>query len=152
MFPLSDLTRSLGVRHKGARRVTSVAWWCAWIASSDDRGRIFIHDAIQGEHIATLRGHDKEVNAIEFSKDGSILASGSDDRIVILWRCETFLERVSVGDHLRGHMLGISCVSVNPGSSVCASGCKDGCMRLWSTSSLQRLGNTLFHGSGNPIT
>lgn len=46
---------------------------------------IHIWDAATGELKSTLKGHKGVVRAIAFGKDEKVLASGSDDKTVILW-------------------------------------------------------------------
>ena len=40
------------------------------------------------KEIATLKGHVGSVNSISFNNNGKILASGSDDKKIILWNLE----------------------------------------------------------------
>ena len=40
------------------------------------------------KEITTLIGHVESVNSISFNNNGTILASGSDDRTIILWDLE----------------------------------------------------------------
>ena len=38
------------------------------------------------EHKRTLTGHTDQVDSVAFSLDGKLLATGSDDGTVILWK------------------------------------------------------------------
>ena len=40
------------------------------------------------KEISTLKGHVGSVNSISFNNNGKILASGSDDKKIILWNLE----------------------------------------------------------------
>ncbi|TDA65904.1 MAG: WD40 repeat domain-containing protein [Chloroflexi bacterium] len=48
-------------------------------------GSIRLYEVETGKEISSLEGHAGMVNALEFSPDGSILASGGRDGVVILW-------------------------------------------------------------------
>jgi WD40 repeat protein len=84
-----------------------------------------------GVLISTLTGHTGDVNLVSFSPDGSLLASGSRDRTVKLWR-------VSDGVLIRtiGHASSVVSVSFSPDGSVIASagGWGDGTVQLWRVS------------------
>ena len=45
---------------------------------------VVVIEAGTGE-VTPLRGHTAEVTAVAFSGDGRLLASGSDDRNIIVW-------------------------------------------------------------------
>ena len=57
-----------------------------------------------------LSGHSGCVNCLEWNKDGSILASGSDDIHIMLW--DPFLKR-KLADIDTGHQGNIFSVKVN---------------------------------------
>src|SRR5262249_61742860 len=44
-----------------------------------------VWDAADGRALRTLRGHDRTVNALAVSPDGSWLVTGGDDRTVRVW-------------------------------------------------------------------
>jgi len=75
-------------------------------------------------------GHTGWVYSVAFSPDGSLLASGSDDRTIKLWR-------VSDGSLVRtltGHTGGVTSVVFSPDGSLIASGSLDRTIRLWRVS------------------
>ncbi len=75
----------------------------------------------------TLEGHKDWVHSVSFSPDGQILASGSDDNTIKLWR-------ISDGDlikTLKGHEGGVRSVSFSPDGQILASGSSDKNIKLW---------------------
>jgi len=69
-----------------AMRVGSLAWNEHILTSGSKDGGILHHDVRAREHVvATLKGHEQEVCGLEWSPDGSQLASGSNDNTVNIW-------------------------------------------------------------------
>ncbi|MEM4723487.1 MAG: serine/threonine-protein kinase [Candidatus Hadarchaeum sp.] len=78
----------------------------------------------------TLKGHIDWVRSVTFSPDGKILASGSDDKTIKLWR-------VSDGSLIRtieGHTDWVRSVTFSPDGQILASGSKDTTIKLWRVS------------------
>ena len=62
-----------------------------------------------------LRGHDKEVTSIAFSRDGKMLASGSYDKTIRLWDTSTWK---AIGEPLTGHEQAVTCIAFSPDSKT----------------------------------
>ncbi|MET0829497.1 MAG: TIR domain-containing protein [Microbacterium sp.] len=84
-------------------------------------------------HIARQQfTHLESANAIAFSADGTVLASGSSDKTVRLWDVATGEQK---GEPLIGHTAGVHGVAFSPRESpdgpLLASASNDGTLRLW---------------------
>jgi WD40 repeat protein/class 3 adenylate cyclase len=83
----------------------------------EDSGVIDIRDATTGETVLKFDGHDVDVNDVQFSPDGSMLATAGDDGALKVWDPETGASLSSVsGD---GYVFGASFSA--DGSMVSAS-------------------------------
>ena len=89
---------------------------------------------------ASLRGHDAAVTALAFSPDGKILAVGSWENRIILWRttCGPSLAR-----RITAHEVQTESVAFSPDGKLLASGGLDGKIMLWNTETAQRIGEPL---------
>lgn len=73
-------------------------------------------------------GHGGDIDAVAWSPDRAIVASGSDDRLIKLWNATTG----ELLHNLSGHTSRVSCLSFSPDGKSLASGSSDGTVRLWS--------------------
>ena len=105
--------------------LNSLSCWNNFVAVGSDSGEVIILDATTGSQTAVLSGHTDYVMSVAFSSDGTLLASGSDDRTVRLWDVQT-------GGVIKTflHTNQVSSVSISVGCSMVASGTDSG-VHLW---------------------
>jgi WD40 repeat protein len=102
--------------------------------------RIRLLDASNGTLVYQIdpwQGHREWVNAVRFSPDGALFASGSDDGLVMVWKTPT-------GERLftfRGHTGGVSQVVWHPDGRRIYSTSADGMTKEWN---LDRPGDRSF--------
>jgi WD40 repeat protein len=78
-------------------------------------------------HLHTLTGHTDWVRALAISPDGKILASGSLDKTIKLWK----LPSGRLIDTLSRHSKGVLCIAISPDGQLLASGSFDETIKLW---------------------
>ena len=74
--------------------------------------------------------HEDAVHAVDFSPDGRLLASGGQDKNIILWNCEEG-EMPQKLLSLSGHDNWIFDLDFSPDGKLLASGGNDRTVRLW---------------------
>jgi WD40 repeat protein/serine/threonine protein kinase len=84
--------------------------------------------------------HMGTVHAMTLSADGALLATGSQDRSVRLWKAP-FREP----QFLRGHNSPIWSVAFDSRAAILATGARDGALILWDTASCARVGALVSH-------
>lgn len=87
-----------------------------------------------------LQGHTSNVNAVAFSRDGRLLASGSSDSTARLWDVAS---QQAVGEPLIGHGGSVHCVSFSPDGKLLATGSKDKTIRFWDVAQRTAIGAPL---------
>jgi WD40 repeat protein len=91
-------------------------------------GLIGVVEMYDSDPYTVLTGHEKEVNSVAFSPDGSLLATASNDGTARLWSVQTG-EEVRT---LRGHREFVYSVAFSPDGSFLATGGGDKTAKLWS--------------------
>jgi WD40 repeat protein len=88
-----------------------------------------------GDFVASLIGHNRDVLTLRFSRDGSLLATAGVDTVVRLWDVAT---RSLVGT-FRGHNDFISAVVFSPDGALLATAGRDRTVRLWDVATRTQL-------------
>ena len=124
------------------------------VAGGKRDGKIRLWDTTTGKKITTLSGHavenqdpslDTFVLALDFSPDGTRLASGSTDTTVRLWDIATTNEEPIT---LRKHTGWVNALAFSPDGKMFASGSTDKTVQLWNTATGEHLATLTGHLTG----
>ena len=85
-------------------------------------------DTTTGEPLATLTGNTSSINALTFSPDGSVLASGGADGTIRFWNTET---GTSLPPHITGHTASVKAVTFFQENSTLVSAAFNGEITFW---------------------
>ena len=131
-------------------RVGALAWNQHILSSASRDSTVINHDVRIRQHCtATLTAHTQEVCGLQWSRDGSMLASGGNDNLLCLWDAGA-AGRTAVARHtLQGHQAAVKALAWSPHErNVLASGggTADHCIKFWNTQNGACL-NTIDTGS-----
>jgi WD40 repeat protein len=105
---------------------------------SSDVGEFYaveLWDIVAGGSAGRLIGHKGQIDSIEFSADGRVLATGSGDGTARLWYLEDFTEQFV----LRAHRGGVQKVAFLLDDKSLATAGGDGTVTIWSVATGQEL-------------
>lgn len=88
-----------------------------------------------GSLVNTFMGHEDVLNCIAFSPDGTLLASGAWDTLIILWDVINGTKL----DTLRGHTYHVTSVAFSPDGALLASASMDHTIKIWNISSRKEI-------------
>jgi WD40 repeat protein len=129
----SDSVESISFSPDG--RYLACATGISYINVSAKPGDVVVWDLTSASKYATLRGHEAAVASVEFSPDGTRIASGSYDRTIKLWDFATKQEIHT----LRGHAHFVGTVAFSPQGNRIASASEDGSVKVWNVDSGREL-------------
>jgi WD40 repeat protein len=110
------------------------------LKSIQSQGALFDNVQANPQLQSFLNGHTSYISSVAFSPDGKTLASGSQDRTIILWDVE---KHQPLGQPLQGHSSWVSSVAFSPDGKTLASGSQDRTIILWDVETRQPLGQPL---------
>ncbi len=91
--------------------------------------------------LLTLENHTAKVLAVDFSPDGNLVASGSVDNTLRLWR----VDPGNLLRTMRGHPFPVVAVKFSPNGTMLATGSTDGLIRIWRVSDAKLLNEISGH-------
>ena len=138
--PASQFVQLLGVENTNQNALSldfspDSRWLAAGVNLGDDESPIYttdlfdVHSADPASEPISLLGHLRRIRSVDFSADGSWLATGGDEGIVFLW---DMTSTNPAGNPLR--LPGknqILEVANSPNGSTLATANQDGVVRLW---------------------
>jgi WD40 repeat protein len=95
--------------------------------ATEENYKVHIWDVATGDELIAINDPTEYIQALAFSPDGTLLASGGSDDIVSLWDTETGQVRLS----LTGHTDGVESIVFSPDSKLVATGSEDKTARIW---------------------
>ncbi|WP_129671863.1 helix-turn-helix domain-containing protein [Candidatus Chloroploca sp. Khr17] len=125
-FADADLSRSAFNETFGSIRTVAFSPNGAWLAAGSSNGEIHVWALPSHKHIYTLDGK-AWVEALTFSPDSRMLASGGHEPALLIWDLATG----TCLDQLAGHTTTVRCLSFSRDGTLLASGSDDATVRLW---------------------
>lgn len=108
--------------------------------------------------IKALTGHTRNISVVEFSRNGAVVAAGSEDKTVVLWEVKSHRRLGS----LAGHTNTVTSLLFNRSGTVLLSGGADGKIIRWDAENLEALDTpvkdlnavicSIFLGPGGRVT
>jgi WD40 repeat protein len=119
------------------------------ILASTNGNLIKLWDIESGNEIRILAGHQDNIWSVNYSPDGRILVSGSEDKMIRFWDTASGRELLS----LAGHQDTVNSVIFSPDGKTIASASDDDTIKLWDLNSKLKLRNIGWHqGAVNSVS
>jgi WD40 repeat protein len=90
---------------------------------------------------SNVTGHTDNIRALAIDPSGNFLATGSDDKTIILWDIQSKLPGAVP---LKRHSAAVTSLAFSPDSTTLASAGEDRKLLLWDTRTFQSIGNGLL--------
>lgn len=125
-----------------------------YLAIGGDKRSIFVYDTTNWEMIKILEGHEGSVLTLEWSSDGTMLASGSGTDKVAMHNIPENMIKIwnftsgEVIAELTGHQDGVLNLKWSPDGSQIASASDDKMIMLWNTTNWTRTMTLTGHTLG----
>ncbi|MEJ5253295.1 MAG: FlgD immunoglobulin-like domain containing protein [Armatimonadota bacterium] len=119
------------------------------IAVPSRYGTVSLYRRGDGVRVKVIAAHSDRVNTVAFSADGSLLATGSDDTTVKIWRVQDRGLSVTPVHTLQGHSSWVNAVAFSQNGQYLASASRDGTVRVWNVASGETVRSI---ADGNPVT
>ncbi len=97
----------------------------------NDRPAISIRNLETNSHVTTLLGHAGPVRAMQFSADGTKLATGSDDGTARVWDLTDM--KFPELSRYTGHKAAVTAVTISIDGALAVSGAANNSVKVWST-------------------
>ena len=97
--------------------------------------KLQLWDVASGQEVASLKAPGRAVTKVAFSRDGKLLATGSNDNSITIWDVAAQRELRT----LTGHAAAIESMDFSPDNRLLATAGEDGATFLWDTSSGEHL-------------
>lgn len=143
---LWDTAKSVRIRQMSGHssRVSSLSWNSSLLSSGGRDSVILNHDTRQRNHLQfKYAGHEQEVCGLEWSPDGSTLASGGNDNLLCLWdvamstrnsQVSTYNPRIAISQH-QAAVKALAWCPFQRNTLASGGGTADRTIRIWNTSS-----------------
>jgi WD40 repeat protein len=95
----------------------------------DGNSRIQLWDLKTGKMMSRLPGHRNNISGLVFSLDGSVLATSSQDKTLVLWDVKTGSPLISLPS--ADNQGGFAGLALSPDGTLLASSNINGTLQLW---------------------